>query len=99
MCVVKKQPCWRALKASAALCGPSRHCPAPEGLFGQPTVINNVHHLGQRSHHHGQGRILLQRLRHGSLVQAPCPSKSPATSMQGGLVERAFGLTLREIAV
>jgi formate dehydrogenase iron-sulfur subunit len=41
MSAAKRPPCWRASKASAALCAPSRRCPI-EGLFGKPTVINNV---------------------------------------------------------
>ena len=42
MSAAKRPRCWRAWRASAARCGPSRRCPAHAGLFGEPTVINNV---------------------------------------------------------
>jgi NADH:ubiquinone oxidoreductase subunit F (NADH-binding) len=42
MCAAKKPRCWRASRASAASCAPSRRCRRSQGLFGQPTVINNV---------------------------------------------------------
>ena len=42
MSAARRPRCWKAWKASAALCAPSRRCPAHKGLFGKPTVINNV---------------------------------------------------------
>lgn len=70
--------------------------PALEGLFGQPTVINNVITLASvpviLSHgadfyrHYGVGRS------HGTL-----PFQLAGNIRQGGLVEKAFGLTLREL--
>ncbi len=70
--------------------------PALQGLFGQPTVVNNVISLaavpfilaegGQAYAEYGMGRSL------GTL-----PFQLAGNLRQGGLVERAFGLTLREL--
>ncbi|WP_019936881.1 NADH-quinone oxidoreductase subunit NuoF [Bordetella sp. FB-8] len=70
--------------------------PAIQGLFGQPTVINNVISLASvpiilaRGAHYyrdyGVGRS------HGTL-----PFQLAGNLKQGGLVEKAFGLTLREL--
>jgi formate dehydrogenase iron-sulfur subunit len=70
--------------------------PALEGLFGQPTVINNVITFAsapiilargaQFYRDHGVGRS------HGTL-----PFQLAGNVKHGGLVEKAFGLTLREL--
>ena len=70
--------------------------PAIEGLFGQPTVINNVITLAtvpvvlargaEFYRGHGMGRS------HGTL-----PFQLAGNIRHGGLVEKAFGLTLREL--
>jgi formate dehydrogenase iron-sulfur subunit len=72
--------------------------PAIEGLFGQPTVINNVITLAsvplilargaQFYRDHGMGRS------HGTL-----PFQLTGNIRHGGLVEKAFGVTLRELLV
>ncbi len=70
--------------------------PAVEGLFGKPTVINNVITFAsvpvilargaQFYRDYGMGRS------HGTL-----PFQLAGNVKQGGLVEKAFGLTLREL--
>lgn len=70
--------------------------PARQGLFGKPTVINNVISLatvpiilakGARYYHdYGMGRS------RGTL-----PFQLAGNIRRGGLVEKAFGLTLREL--
>jgi formate dehydrogenase iron-sulfur subunit len=70
--------------------------PAIEGLFGQPTVINNVISLASVPiilargasfyRDYGMGRS------HGTL-----PFQLAGNIQFGGLVEKAFGLTLREL--
>ncbi|WGF88809.1 formate dehydrogenase beta subunit [Marinivivus vitaminiproducens] len=70
--------------------------PALKGLFGQPTLVNNVlsfcavpwilSHGGQAYADYGMGRSL------GTL-----PIQLAGNVMHGGLVEYAFGITLREI--
>ena len=70
--------------------------PALEGLFGKPTVINNVlsfaavpfilAHSGAAYQSYGLGRS------RGTL-----PFQLAGNIKQGGLVEKAFGITLREL--
>jgi formate dehydrogenase iron-sulfur subunit len=70
--------------------------PAIEGLFGKPTVINNVlsfaavpfilGHGGAAYKNYGMGRS------RGTL-----PFQLAGNIRQGGLVEKAFGVTLREL--
>jgi formate dehydrogenase iron-sulfur subunit len=70
--------------------------PALEGLFGKPTVINNVlsfaavpfilSHGGAAYKDYGMGRS------RGTL-----PFQLAGNIRQGGLVEKAFGITLREL--
>jgi formate dehydrogenase iron-sulfur subunit len=70
--------------------------PALEGLFGKPTVINNVLSFaavpfimakgGKAYKNYGMGRS------HGTL-----PFQLAGNIRQGGLVEKAFGVTLREL--
>jgi formate dehydrogenase iron-sulfur subunit len=70
--------------------------PALSGLFGQPTIINNVltlaavpfilAHGAQAYRDYGVGRS------HGTL-----PFQLAGNIKHGGLVEKAFGLTLREL--
>ncbi|WP_395661998.1 formate dehydrogenase beta subunit [Aestuariivirga sp.] len=70
--------------------------PALEGLFGKPTVINNVlslaavpfilSHGGTAYKNYGMGRS------RGTL-----PFQLAGNIRQGGLVEKAFGVTLREL--
>jgi formate dehydrogenase iron-sulfur subunit len=70
--------------------------PAIEGLFGKPTLVNNVlslaaipyilEHGGQAYADYGMGRSL------GTM-----PFQLAGNIKQGGLIELAFGLTLREL--
>ncbi|WP_397473457.1 formate dehydrogenase beta subunit [Pusillimonas sp.] len=75
---------------------PKPPLPAIKGLFGQPTVINNVISLatvpiimakgGAYYRDYGMGRS-----------KGTLPFQLAGNIKQGGLVERAFGLTLREL--
>ncbi len=70
--------------------------PAIKGLFGKPTIVNNVvtlstvptilHHGAEFYKHYGMGKS------RGTL-----PLQLAGNIKRGGLVERAFGVTLREI--
>ena len=69
--------------------------PAIEGLFGKPTVVNNVfpgsragilEKGGKHYANYGQGRSL------GTM-----PFQLGGNIKQGGLIEKAFGLTLRNL--
>ena len=70
--------------------------PAIKGLFGQPTIVNNVITLASVP---GFSRTAPRPTPTSAWASraARCRSSSPATSSRGGLVERAFGLTLREL--
>ena len=76
----RRPRCWRASKASAAWCAPSRRCRRIKGLFGKPTVINNVITLRRRADHPRQGRRGSTATTAWAARAARCRSSSPATS-------------------
>ena len=85
-----------SLEGKRGMVRPKPPLPAIAGLFGKPTVINNVITLasvpiildkgGQYYADYGMGRS------RGTL-----PFQLAGNIKRGGLVERAFGLTLREL--
>ncbi|MCC7003482.1 MAG: NADH-quinone oxidoreductase subunit NuoF [Gemmatimonadaceae bacterium] len=85
-----------SLEGKRGMVRPKPPLPALEGLFGCPTVVNNVITLasvpfilaegGAAYRDHGEGRS------RGTL-----PLQLAGNIKQGGLVERAFGITLREL--
>ena len=70
--------------------------PAIEGLFGKPTVINNVLSPRHRPDHPGQGRRGLRDFGMGR-SRGTMPIQLAGNIKHGGLIEKAFGLTLREL--
>ena len=95
MSAAKKPRCSRASRASAAWCAPSRRCPRIDGLFGKPTVINNVLSLATVP-------IILDRGRRATIATSAWAARAARMPIQlagnikhGGLVETAFGITLR----
>jgi hypothetical protein len=74
----RRPRCWRAWKASAARCAPSRRCRRIKGLFGRPTVVNNVLTLAAcRDPGRGRGAYATSAW---AARAARCRSSSPATS-------------------
>ena len=71
--------------------------PAIDGLFGQPTVINNVITLGQRADHPGARRAQFYRDYGVGRSRGTLPFQLAGNIKHGGLVEKAFGVTLREL--
>ena len=71
--------------------------PAIEGLFGKPTVINNVITLGLGAHHSGPGRRSTTSNSAWAGRAARLPMQLAGNIKHGGLVEIAFGMTLREL--
>lgn len=70
--------------------------PALEGLFGQPTVINNVITLASVPIIMAKGAAFYKDFGVGRST-GTLPFQIAGNVLQGGLVERAFGLSLREL--
>jgi formate dehydrogenase iron-sulfur subunit len=70
--------------------------PAIEGLFGKPTVINNVISLASVPIILDKGAEFYRDLGQGR-SRGTLPFQLAGNVRQGGLVEKAFGLTLREL--
>jgi formate dehydrogenase iron-sulfur subunit len=85
-----------SIEGKRGMVRPKPPIPALEGLFGKPTVINNVLSFaavpfilaegGAAYKHYGMGRS------RGTL-----PFQLAGNIKQGGLVEKAFGITLRQL--
>ncbi len=85
-----------SIEGKRGMVRPKPPIPALEGLFGKPTVINNVLSFaavpyilakgGATYKNYGMGRS------HGTL-----PFQLAGNIKQGGLVEKAFGITLRQL--
>ncbi|QET02657.1 MULTISPECIES: formate dehydrogenase beta subunit [Cupriavidus] len=72
--------------------------PAIEGLFGQPTVINNVISLATVPIILSRGAAYYKDFGMGR-SRGTLPFQLAGNILQGGLVEKAFGITLRELLV
>jgi formate dehydrogenase iron-sulfur subunit len=70
--------------------------PAIEGLFGQPTVINNVISLASVPIILDQGAEFYRDFGMGR-SRGTLPLQLAGNLKHGGLVEKAFGITLREL--
>lgn len=70
--------------------------PAMEGLFGQPTVINNVISLAAVPMILARGADFYKNVGVGR-SRGTLPIQLAGNIRQGGLVEKAFGITLREL--
>jgi len=70
--------------------------PAIEGLFGQPTVINNVISLASVPLILARGAAFYRDYGMGR-SRGTLPFQLAGNIKHGGLVEKAFGLTLREL--
>jgi len=70
--------------------------PAIEGLFGQPTIINNVLSLASVPIILDKGAEYYENFGQGR-SRGTQPFQLGGDIMHGGLVEKAFGVTLREL--
>jgi formate dehydrogenase iron-sulfur subunit len=70
--------------------------PAIKGLFGQPTIVNNVITLGSVPVILAKGAQHYRDFGMGK-SRGTMPIQLAGNIKQGGLVERAFGLTLKEL--
>jgi len=70
--------------------------PAIKGLFGQPTIVNNVMTLGSVPVILHKGAEFYKNYGMGK-SRGTLPLQLAGNIKRGGLVERAFGITLREL--
>ncbi|MFI4880539.1 MAG: NADH-quinone oxidoreductase subunit F, partial [Steroidobacterales bacterium] len=70
--------------------------PAIKGLFGQPTIVNNVITLGSVPWILDHGADAYANFGTGK-SRGTLPIQLAGNIRRGGLIERAFGLTLREL--
>jgi formate dehydrogenase iron-sulfur subunit len=70
--------------------------PAVAGLFGQPTVVNNVITLATVPLILARGAAFYQGFGMGR-SRGTLPIQLAGNILRGGLVEKAFGVTLREL--
>ena len=85
-----------AWRASAAWSAPSRRCRRIKGLFGKPTVINNVISLASVPIIMDKGAAFYKDFGMGR-SRGTIPIQIAGNVRHGGLFEAAFGLTLGEI--
>ena len=97
MCAVKKPPCLlESIEGKRGTVRPKPPIPALEGLFGKPTVINNVITLASVPVIMAKGASFYKDYGVGR-SQGTLPFQIAGNILRGGLVEKAFGLTLREL--
>ena len=92
----KRPRCSKAWRASAASCRAKPPLPAISGLFGQPTVINNVLTFAAVPTILEQGAAFYQHFGTGR-SRGTLPFQLAGNIQRGGLFELPFGLTLREL--
>ena len=96
MSAARRPRCSKASKASAAWCAPSRRCRRIKGLFGKPTVINNVISLASVPIILDKGAAFYKDFGMGR-SRGTMPIQLAGNVKHGGLFETAFGMTLGEI--
>ena len=92
----KRPRCSRASRASAGWCAFKPPLPAIAGLFGQPTVINNVISFASVPIILDRGAEYYRDFGMGR-SRGTLPIQLAGNIKHGGLVEKAFGVTLREL--
>ena len=92
----RRRPCWPRSRAAAACRGCARPIPAESGLWGKPTLVNNVETYA----------LVPWIIRHGAEAFAALGTeKSKGTKVfalagkvrRGGLIEVPMGITIRQI--
>lgn len=85
-----------SLEGKRGLVRPKPPLPAISGLFGRPTVINNVMSLASVPIILSRGAAFYRDYGMGQ-SRGTLPFQLAGNIRQGGLVEKAFGITLREL--
>jgi len=85
-----------SLEGKRGMVRPKPPIPAIEGLFGKPTVINNVLSFAAVPDILSKGAEFYRNYGMGR-SRGTLPFQLAGNIKQGGLVEKAFGITLREL--
>ena len=85
-----------SLEGKRGMVRPKPPIPALEGLFGKPTVINNVLSFAAVPDILAKGAAFYKNYGMGR-SRGTLPFQLAGNIKQGGLVEKAFGITLREL--
>jgi formate dehydrogenase iron-sulfur subunit len=85
-----------SLEGRRGIIRPKPPIPALEGLFGKPTVINNVLSFAAVPFIVAEGGTAYKNYGMGR-SRGTLPFQLAGNIRQGGLVEKAFGITLREL--
>jgi formate dehydrogenase iron-sulfur subunit len=85
-----------SLEGKRGMVRPKPPIPALEGLFGQPTIINNVLTFAAVPYILAQGGTAYKNYGMGR-SRGTLPFQLAGNIRQGGLVEKAFGVTLRTL--
>ncbi len=96
MCAARKPPCSKALKAVAAWCAPSRHCPPSTACSRSRPSSTTCSRLRPRRSFSRMGRKPTPISAWGR-SRGTMPLQIAGNVRYGGLFETAFGLTLGEI--
>ena len=96
MSAARRPRCSKASKASAAIVRAKPPLPAHKGLFGQPTVINNVLSLATVPFILAEGAEAYRDFGMGR-SRGTMPIQLAGNIKHGGLFETAFGVTLGEL--
>ena len=85
-----------SLEGKRGMVRPKPPIPALQGLFGMPTIINNVLSFAAVPYIMAEGSEAYQNCGMGR-SRGTLPFQLAGNIKQGGLVEKAFGITLREL--
>jgi len=85
-----------SLEGKRGMVRPKPPIPALEGLFGKPTIINNVLSFAAVPDILSKGAEFYKNYGMGR-SRGTLPFQLAGNIKQGGLVEKAFGITLREL--
>lgn len=85
-----------SLEGKRGMVRPKPPIPALEGLFGKPTVINNVLSFAAVPYILAEGAAAYRNYGMGR-SRGTLPFQLAGNVKRGGLVEKAFGITLREL--
>ena len=96
MSAARKPRCWKAWKAAADRCAPSRRCRRIRGCSACPTVINNLVTLATVPCILRDGAAAYQAIGMGR-SRGTMPIQLAGNIRHGGLFEAGFGVTLGEL--